>query len=524
MIAATYTGWRPAGLILYLLGPGRHEEHRNPRVIAGSRPPEVFTPEVPTFDGAPSPAGGDDAAAAASWADDRAVHRLIAYLETGVREAGLPLRTPGPDSPLFGKEGYVWHTPARLHADDPIVGDAQWARIAHRLMRATGIAQAGCRWVAVRHADDHIHLAAILVHRRQGVWKRFHPKFWRTRLREECRRLENELGLTPTPECDHTAAPTPKKGEWHKAARTGREPARLALRRAVSQIASATTGPDGFVARLAEQGIRLRFTRGSDGAVRGYSVAWPGDTNAAGTPMFYAGSRLAPDLTWPKLVARWASAPDVEPVEREANGRVSPENRRAVLTQAARVVEDAATQLRAGGEDGASVAHATGELVHVLARAAEPVTPGMFTRSAEAFDRATRTPFIVLPPSNTMGEISRQLRGIARRLASVTVLGGRDRGPEHAARAMLALALASLIAEIGAWQHERGNQAQELAARTAVTCLTPADQQAPISRKTYASSDPRKRPPRRVLSPSTPSREHRARRYPPTSPGPRASG
>jgi hypothetical protein len=27
-------GWRPAGLIAYLFGPGRREEHRNPRVMA----------------------------------------------------------------------------------------------------------------------------------------------------------------------------------------------------------------------------------------------------------------------------------------------------------------------------------------------------------------------------------------------------------------------------------------------------------------------------------------------------------
>jgi hypothetical protein len=35
MIAKVIRGWRPAGLIAYLMGPGRHEEeHRNPRIVA----------------------------------------------------------------------------------------------------------------------------------------------------------------------------------------------------------------------------------------------------------------------------------------------------------------------------------------------------------------------------------------------------------------------------------------------------------------------------------------------------------
>ncbi len=34
MITKVVQGWRPAGLLAYLLGPGTAEEHRAPRVIA----------------------------------------------------------------------------------------------------------------------------------------------------------------------------------------------------------------------------------------------------------------------------------------------------------------------------------------------------------------------------------------------------------------------------------------------------------------------------------------------------------
>ena len=34
MIAKISRGWRPGGLLMYLLGPGRFNEHRNPHVLA----------------------------------------------------------------------------------------------------------------------------------------------------------------------------------------------------------------------------------------------------------------------------------------------------------------------------------------------------------------------------------------------------------------------------------------------------------------------------------------------------------
>lgn len=40
----------------------------------------------------------------------------------------------------------------------------------------------------------------------------------------------------------------------------------------------------------------------------GYAVAWPGDRDAAGHPVWYGGGKLAADLSLPKLLQRWQPA------------------------------------------------------------------------------------------------------------------------------------------------------------------------------------------------------------------------
>jgi len=97
---------------------------------------------------------------------------------------------------VVARPGWVWHCPARVHPDDPRLTDEQWQAIAERLMHATGIAQAGCRWIAVRHADDHIHLVASLVSEQTG--RRVEPFRDFLALRQECRAIERDLGLVET--------------------------------------------------------------------------------------------------------------------------------------------------------------------------------------------------------------------------------------------------------------------------------------------------------------------------------------
>jgi hypothetical protein len=198
------------------------------------------------------------------------------------------------------KPGYVWHCPVRLHPNDPVLSDEQWERIAQRLMEATGIHQAGCRWVAVRHADDHIHLMATLVTHVGGKLKRFQPRNDWDRLRETCQELERELGLTATASIDRTAGRQPTRGEIGKAARLGRtETVRTELHRLVSQAAAAASGPDDFFASLHNLPVRYRPSRNAKGEIRGCAFALDTDRTRGGEMVWFGGGKLAADAGVP---------------------------------------------------------------------------------------------------------------------------------------------------------------------------------------------------------------------------------
>ena len=97
-------------------------------------------------------------------------------------------------------------------------------------------------------------------------------------------------------------------------------PARVELRRAAQQAAVAATDVDEFVAYLQERGYRVGLRRAPSGDLLGYKLARPGDVTAAGEPVFYSGSKLAPDLSLPRLQQRWASTPPPADRRRHRSG------------------------------------------------------------------------------------------------------------------------------------------------------------------------------------------------------------
>jgi hypothetical protein len=58
------------------------------------------------------------------------------------------------------------------------LADREWAEVARELLDGTGVAARGDargpRWVAIRRADDHIHVAVVVVRQDNGqrVWPR----------------------------------------------------------------------------------------------------------------------------------------------------------------------------------------------------------------------------------------------------------------------------------------------------------------------------------------------------------------
>ena len=94
---------------------------------------------------------------------------------------------------------HVWHCTVLTARHDRVLTDTTWAQIAARLLDAAGIAPFGdlfaCRWIALRHARDHIHLVATLV-RQDGRRPNLRGNFYR--MRETCDLIEAQLGLAIT--------------------------------------------------------------------------------------------------------------------------------------------------------------------------------------------------------------------------------------------------------------------------------------------------------------------------------------
>jgi hypothetical protein len=267
-------------LLYYLYGPGKANEHTDPHLVAGFGDPAELEPER-------RPDGTRD------------FRRLAGLLEQPL----AALDGPGYAQP-------VWHCAVRAAPEDRMLSDSEWAQIAARVMRRTGLApegdDLGVRWVAVRHAADHIHLVATLARQdrtRPGIWNDFF------RIREACHDAERRFGLRSTAPADRTAARRPTRAESERAARLGwAEPARVTLRREVCTAAAGAGSEQEFFARLRQAGVLIRERRSTvhPDQVIGYAVGLPGHTARDGGVIWYGGGKLAADLTLPKLRARWA--------------------------------------------------------------------------------------------------------------------------------------------------------------------------------------------------------------------------
>jgi len=452
-----------AGLIRYLYGPGRREEHTDPHIIAGYRNPADLEP--------PLRASGS-----------RDFRRL-----TGL------LRLP---HDALGKWGYakpVWHCSMRAAPEDRMLSDAEWARIAGDVMDRTGLCPRGdqddaVRWIAIRHGPDHIHLVAMLA-RQDRTRPRVHNE--RYRVRDACLAAEERYGLRSTAPADRTAARRPSRAETGKAARHGRgEPPRLTLRRHVSTAAASAASTTEFFARLDQAGVlvRLRYSTRTPGQVTGYAVALPGDTTKAGEPVWYGGGKLAADLTWPKLCQRWTrpARPDSPLSAAEAD---------AMWEYAARTAADATARIRyctATGNPAAAAdaASAASDALHVAAAA---LGSRALRQAADAYDRAARQPWGRVPAPTPAGN---QLRHAARIISAYAYLTG-DRALTPVVLLVRLAALAEAVAELRESQQRAAQAAAALrAARHLRTASRPAPPARPPGRPATATTSPPPKPAR----------------------------
>jgi hypothetical protein len=378
-------GERVEGLIYYLFGPGRREEHTDPHIVAGWRHPAELEPPL-------RPDGRRD------------FRRLLGLLNQPHAAMGTwALARP------------VWHCSMRAAPGDKMLSDEEWAQIAFDVMHRTGLSPYGqeddaVRWVAIRHGDDHIHIVAMLA-RQDG--RRPRVRNDRYRVREACLAAEQRYGLRRTAPGDRTAATRPSRAETEKAARRGLEEApRITLRRQVSTAAAAAAGEQEFFDWLRQSGVlvRTRSSTRNPGQFTGYAVALSGDTAKAGSPVWYGGGKLAADLTLPKLRRRWGAPGS------SGDDPFTAAERAAVWEHVARVADDASVQIqtlaKANPALAADAAWAAADTLHVAATA---LGSRILRQAADAYDRAARAPYGRLPVLTPTGN---SLRRAARLLSA----------------------------------------------------------------------------------------------------------
>ncbi len=236
MIAKITRGSDGTGLVRYLMGEGRAEEHTDQRVIAAA---------------------------------DMVVVPIGVALSP--EEAGDLGRQVDAARVLYGTEvadGHVWHLALSNPVGDRQLSDPEWAGVVRDAMSRLGFTEASgkapCRWVAVRHGrstggHDHVHVAVSLV-REDGT----KASIWRDRVRmsELCAESERRLGLTVVDGRERGGLPGAGRAELEASARRGRpEPERVSLARLVRGAAVASAGEAQFVPERSPPRRRTRSGR-----------------------------------------------------------------------------------------------------------------------------------------------------------------------------------------------------------------------------------------------------------------------
>jgi len=320
MIAKITRGAKMSGLLSYLQGPGKSNEHTDPHLVAGDH-------------------------ALMAWHDDNELSHVDALdiakqLDAPRRVFGTEILVPNYLRDSDGRElrdshgkkvrdpidpsrdGNVWHCSLSLKATEGELSDVQWRAIAQDFMdRMEFTDESGrspARWVAVRHGvsakgNDHIHIAASAV-REDGTKVNLYRDY--ARASDAVNAIERKYGLAVVESRENgTGERAFHRAEQARAERTGcDELDRTLLARRVRACATASKSEAEFVRRLRSQGliVRPRMASGRNDVVVGYKVAVRPASDAGqrdAAPVFYGGGHLAKDLTLPRLRKEWENTP-----------------------------------------------------------------------------------------------------------------------------------------------------------------------------------------------------------------------
>lgn len=307
MMPNVTTGGRTTGLLIYLTGPGRANEHTDQHLVAG--------------DSALMAWHGDDeldrdAAVQIAQHLDAPMHAFGTEVLGGIYEYD---ETSKKQVKVGVGPAHVWHCSLSLRADEGQISDELWGQIATEFVEEMGFgdedgSKAPCRWAAVRHGlskngNDHIHIVVNRV-REDGTkasdWQRF------KRSQKVVAAIERRHGLQILESREAgRSLPGVSPAEQQLQKRTGApEPDRTRLHRLVRAAATQAGDEGEFVRRARRAGlmVRPRYAAGRSDVVTGYSVALR--PTAGARPVWFGGGQLARDLTLPRLREYWPDTPE----------------------------------------------------------------------------------------------------------------------------------------------------------------------------------------------------------------------
>ncbi|RKT53547.1 relaxase/mobilization nuclease domain-containing protein [Saccharothrix australiensis] len=439
------------GLLRYLFGPGKSNEHTDPHLVA------TWDPE---------------------WLEGGAfAERHRGWLARLAREIDAPMT--GHEVDLEG--GHVYHLVLSIPSQDGRLGDTRWRELVEEAIDRMGFGptddgRAGCRWAAVHHGpskegNDHVHVAINLVRGDGTVAGTYRD--W-PRWRQWCLEVEQRLDLTRTSPSDKTAAVRPTRAEVEKAARTRRPGAsRDALRKAVRAAAAEAASAREFIALLEQVplvSVQARWS--STGELTGYRVGMFADrsTTSADGRVWFGGGSLAYDLSAPMLVARWAGVNDSTTVSLATR-----RDRDVVLLRATQVVDAAQQYLAASvaagdvsiASDDGDIIHATEDVLIAVARSLSGPSSNAIAEAADAYEKAAVAPRRLGPPY--WSGMAADLRAVARDVIRIGLQSKRV--TTGALVTALLSALMSLVLEVATWWQLSHRPAQAAAAHSAAVMI-----------------------------------------------------
>lgn len=306
-----------AGLVGYLYGPGKSDEHTDQRMVASS--PGLAM----AYQGALSRDEAHDLGrlVESSWRARVAPELAV----VGAAHGGIPrdaVRPGAGDGDANGLTDFdaehVYHLIVSLPPGEAWT-DEQWETIAHDVVQGMGFTSGpddehGCRWVAVHHGlsaggNDHMHIAVNLV--RQDGRRAELPAndyAFANRVREQIEQ-QRDFVLPLHDRGERSSLPAFDKGEHQRARELGDErgheiPDRVMLQQVVRGAAAVSSTEAEWIGNVLRAHPDVHLEKGrreqpGAGRVASYQVR-------LGEGQSFHASQLARDLTLGKLRPGWA--------------------------------------------------------------------------------------------------------------------------------------------------------------------------------------------------------------------------